>query len=108
LPAIRELLPAEALYDWQAMVDALAAEAPWWTPGTEHGYAAITYGWLIGELIRRADGRGPGESIVARAPPGRWAWISMWAWRTKNSTAWRISPVARATRAMLRPSACCR
>ena len=66
LPAIRELLPAEALYDWQAMVDALAAETPWWTPGTEHGYAAITYGWLIGELIRRADGRGPGDSIVAR------------------------------------------
>lgn len=66
LPAIRQLLPAEALYDWQTMVDALAAEAPWWTPGTEHGYAAITYGWLIGELIRRADGRGPGESIVAR------------------------------------------
>lgn len=35
-------------------------------PGTAHGYAAITYGWLLGELIRRADGRGPGESIVAR------------------------------------------
>ncbi|MBI6926940.1 beta-lactamase family protein [Pseudomonas putida] len=66
LPAIRELLPAEALYDWQAMVDALAAQTPWWTPGSEHGYAAITFGWLIGELIRRADGRGPGDSIVAR------------------------------------------
>jgi CubicO group peptidase (beta-lactamase class C family) len=56
----------EALYDWQTMVDALAAEAPWWTPGQGHGYAAITYGWLVGELLRRADGRGPGESIVAR------------------------------------------
>lgn len=66
LPALRTLLPAEALYDWQLMVDALAAETPWWEPGTGHGYAAITYGWLIGELLRRADGRGPGESIVAR------------------------------------------
>ncbi|MBK4990394.1 serine hydrolase domain-containing protein [Pseudomonas sp. S36] len=66
LPAIREVLPAEALYDWQAMVDVLAREEPWWVPGTEHGYAAITYGWLIGELIRRADGRAPGDSIVAR------------------------------------------
>lgn len=66
LPALRKLLPAEALYDWQLMVDALAAETPWWEPGTGHGYAAITYGWLIGELLRRADGRGPGESIVAR------------------------------------------
>ena len=52
--ALRELLAPEALYEWQTMVDALAAEAPWWTPGTGHGYAAITYGWLIGELISRA------------------------------------------------------
>ena len=66
LPALRELLPPEALYEWQTMVDALAAEAPWWTPGEGHGYAAITYGWLVGELIRRADGRSPGQSIVAR------------------------------------------
>jgi CubicO group peptidase (beta-lactamase class C family) len=66
LPAIREILPAEALYDWQTMTRVLAAEAPWWTPGQGHGYAAITYGWLVGEMIRRADGRGPGESIAAR------------------------------------------
>ncbi len=66
LPAIREPLPAEALYDWDAMTAALAAEQPWWVPGEGHGYAPITYGWLVGELIRRADGRGPGESIVAR------------------------------------------
>ncbi|MFZ6045482.1 serine hydrolase domain-containing protein [Pseudomonas sp. CR3202] len=66
LPAIRAALPAEALYDWDAMTTALAAEDPWWTPGEAHGYAPITYGWLVGELIRRADGRGPGDSIVAR------------------------------------------
>ena len=66
LPAIREMLPAEALYDWHAMTRALEQEAPWWSPGQGHGYAAITYGWLVGELIRRADGRGPGESIAAR------------------------------------------
>lgn len=66
LPALREMLPAEALYDWQQMITALASEQPWWEPGTGHGYAAITYGWLIGELLRRIDGRGPGESIVAR------------------------------------------
>jgi CubicO group peptidase (beta-lactamase class C family) len=66
LPAICNMLPAEALYDWQAMTYALAAEEPWWTPGEGHGYAAITFGWLVGEVIRRADGRGPGESIAAR------------------------------------------
>lgn len=66
LPALRELLPAEALYDWAQMTTALANEQPWWTPGEGHGYAAITYGWLVGEVLRRIDGRGPGESIAAR------------------------------------------
>jgi CubicO group peptidase (beta-lactamase class C family) len=66
LPALRQPMPAEALYDWQAMSSALAAEQPWWVPGEGHGYAPITYGWLVGELLRRVEGRGPGESIVAR------------------------------------------
>lgn len=66
LPALREMLPAELLYDWQAMTTALAAEQPWWALGDGHGYAPITYGWLVGEVLRRVEGRGPGESIVAR------------------------------------------
>lgn len=72
LPALRELLPAEALYDWPVMTAALAQERPWWEPGTAHGYAAITYGWLLGEVIRRVDGRSPGRAIVERvvAPLG--------------------------------------
>ncbi len=66
LPALREMLPAEALYDWHAMTTALAAEQPWWPLGEGHGYAPITYCWLVGEVLRRVEGRGPGESIVAR------------------------------------------
>ena len=66
LPAIRQPLAPEALYDWQAMTAALAAEEPWWTPGDGHGYAPITYGWLLGEVIRRASGRSPGQLIVER------------------------------------------
>jgi CubicO group peptidase (beta-lactamase class C family) len=63
LVAIREMLPTEALYDWDAMVDALAAEAPWWTPGEGHGYHLLTYGWLIGEVIRRITGRSVGTYL---------------------------------------------
>ncbi|TRX75767.1 serine hydrolase domain-containing protein [Pseudomonas mangiferae] len=72
LPAIAAPLPAEALYDWQAMIHALEQQAPWWTPGDGQGYAPLTYGWLVGEMIRLASGRGPGEAIVARiaAPLG--------------------------------------
>jgi CubicO group peptidase (beta-lactamase class C family) len=44
LPAIRRALPAEALFDWNAMTNALAAETPWWEPGKKHGYHAITFG----------------------------------------------------------------
>ncbi|WP_339486147.1 serine hydrolase domain-containing protein [Pseudomonas sp. EL_65y_Pfl2_R95] len=66
LPALHAMLPAEALYDWDAMTTALAAEQPWWALGEGHGYAPITYGWLVGEVVRRVEGRGPGESIAAR------------------------------------------
>jgi len=56
LAAIRPLLPNEALYDWTAMTSALAAEPPWWTPGDGHGYHAVTFGWLVGEVVRRITG----------------------------------------------------
>ena len=57
LPAVRKALPPEALYDWNTMTNALAAQEPWWVPGTKHGYHAITYGWLVGEVVRRASGK---------------------------------------------------
>jgi CubicO group peptidase (beta-lactamase class C family) len=60
LAAIRETLPFEALFDWQAMTGALAAEEPWWPAGTSHGYHAVTFGWLVGELVRRVTGRSLG------------------------------------------------
>ena len=60
LPAVRPLLPGDALYDWGAMAAALAAHAPWWTPGTRHGYHAVTFGWLVGEVVRRVSGHGLG------------------------------------------------
>ncbi len=42
------------------MTAALAEQEPWWEPGTRHGYHALTFGYLIGEVIRRVDGRSPG------------------------------------------------
>jgi CubicO group peptidase (beta-lactamase class C family) len=72
LPAIREPMPAGSLYDWEAMTAALAAEAPWWEPGTRHGYHVVTFGFLVGEVLRRVTGTPVGElvrSLVA-APTG--------------------------------------
>lgn len=66
LPAVFEPLVPEALYDWQRMIAAVENTAPWWTPGSAHGYAPMTYGWLVGELIRRVDGCEPGTAIAQR------------------------------------------
>ncbi|MCK9534663.1 MAG: beta-lactamase family protein [Pseudomonas sp.] len=66
LPAVLEPLAAEALYDWSRMISAVQNTPPWWTPGSAHGYAPMTYGWLVGELIRRIEGCEPGEAIARR------------------------------------------
>ncbi len=57
LSAIARPMPMGSLSDWDAMVDALAAQEPWWEPGTAHGYHGVTFGHLVGEVARRADGR---------------------------------------------------
>lgn len=57
LPAVSKPLAPETFYDWNAMCAALAEQKPWWEPGTRHGYHAITYGWLVGEVIRRVSGK---------------------------------------------------
>ncbi|MFE7165931.1 serine hydrolase domain-containing protein [Streptomyces sp. NPDC057616] len=46
---------------WDPMVVALAAQRPLWEPGTAHGYHGRTFGWLVGEVIRRVSGRTPGR-----------------------------------------------
>jgi CubicO group peptidase (beta-lactamase class C family) len=60
VPAIREPLTNDALWDWHAICSAIAATGPWWVPGTRHAYHSNTYGHLVGELARRIDGRLPG------------------------------------------------
>ena len=48
---------AQRMLDWEYMVAALERAEPAYEPGTRHGYHALTYGWLAGELIRRVSGR---------------------------------------------------
>src|SRR3990170_4881394 len=60
LPAIKELLPNGSLYRWETMTAALAAQEPWWEPGTAYGYHVLTFGWLVGEVVRRITGKSLG------------------------------------------------
>ncbi|MEX0784393.1 MAG: serine hydrolase domain-containing protein [Dehalococcoidia bacterium] len=55
--------PLENWYDWDAVAEALAAETPWWEPGTANGYHAITFGQLGGELVRRVTGKSFGTFL---------------------------------------------
>ena len=55
----------EDMYDWDKSTALLAAQAPWWEPGTASGYHALNYGHLIGEVIRRITGQRLGEFFAA-------------------------------------------
>jgi len=56
LPGWTEHLETEELADWEKCTSLLAAQEPWWEPGTASGYHAVTQGYLIGEVVRRITG----------------------------------------------------
>jgi len=56
----REPITAEDLYDWEKATSLLAAQEPFWKPGTASGYHAVTFGYLVGEVVRRVTGRSLG------------------------------------------------
>ena len=64
VPAWDQPVTMEDVYDSHTAAARLAAQAPWWTPGTASGYHLLNYGHLVGELIRRVDGRTLGRFVV--------------------------------------------
>ncbi len=79
LPALSEPLPPGAFYDWELMVRMLEKQAPFWTPGSMHGYHAFTFGWLVGELVRRISGKSLGTFFREEVaePLGLDFWIGL-------------------------------
>lgn len=67
------------LLDWQRCTSALAAMTPLWEPGTAYMYHAVTYGYLVGEVIRRVSGKMPGKFIADEIakPLGLELWIGL-------------------------------
>ncbi|GGK79237.1 serine hydrolase domain-containing protein [Streptomyces flaveus] len=63
LAGLREPHSLEQLYDWELTTKRLAATEPWWEPGTVSGYHALTYGFLVGEVVRRVSGLLPGAFL---------------------------------------------
>jgi CubicO group peptidase (beta-lactamase class C family) len=97
LPAVREPLPEGAMLDWRAMTTALAAQTPWWTPRTQHGYHVNTFGVLVGEIVRRIAGVSLGafvRDVIARPldgdvhiglPASEDARVAEWVWSGESA-----------------------
>jgi CubicO group peptidase (beta-lactamase class C family) len=83
-------LTLEQALDWDTVTSRLAAAAPDWPIGTGHGYHALTYGWLAGELVRRVDGRSLGTFVADEIakPLGVDLWIGL-----PESEEPRVSPL---------------
>ncbi len=79
LPGFAEPMDPALWLDWDAICDRLAALAPMWPPGTASGYHPVTFGYLAGEIFRRADGRTIGRALAqdVAGPLGLDVWIGL-------------------------------
>ncbi len=71
LPVVDDPPSLEEVLRWDPIVECLAAATPVWEPGTAHGYHALTYGWLVGEIVRRVSGHVDRRSSSPRTSPAR-------------------------------------
>lgn len=63
VPGVPEDLKPEDLFDWDRMCSYIAGAEPWWEPGTQTGYHTLTFGYIVGEVIRRATGKPVGQVL---------------------------------------------
>ncbi|MFI7692359.1 serine hydrolase domain-containing protein [Nonomuraea sp. NPDC049655] len=77
LPVIETPVPVAEFEDLPAIAARLAGQTPLWEPGTAHGYHALTYGFLVGEVVRRVTGKSVGELVAAEiaGPLGLDLWV---------------------------------
>lgn len=107
LPALRDILPAEALYDWPLMTTALAAETPGGHPAKAMAMRpSLMAGWSV-NCCAAPMGVGRGSRLW-RGLPGHWAWTSMSGWRTRNFIVSPTLPGAKAIWGMRQPNGCYR
>jgi CubicO group peptidase (beta-lactamase class C family) len=86
LPCIDGPLTFEEVCDWDPVIRALEAQKPEWEPGTEHVYHSVTFGYLVGEVVRRITGKSLGTFFAEEvaAPLGLHAWIGLPEEQEKN------------------------
>jgi CubicO group peptidase (beta-lactamase class C family) len=79
LPWVDTEMTLEQALDWDTVIEALERQAPAWEPGSQHGYHATTFGWLVGEVVRRVSGRSVGAFVrdELSEPLGLDLWIGL-------------------------------
>lgn len=79
VPAVDAVLTLDEVFAWDPVVAAIAAQRPEWEPGTAHGYHARTFGWIVGEVIRRISGQSFGGFLANEiaAPLGLDFWVGL-------------------------------
>jgi CubicO group peptidase (beta-lactamase class C family) len=89
------ITPEEALDPYRGP-EAVAAQSPVWEPGTDHGYHALTYGWMLDELVRRVTGQSAGEWIAdtIAGPLGLDLWLGLPPEEEAAGRAGRVGPLA--------------
>lgn len=77
--AIDAPLGLDEVLAWDPVIAAIERQAPQWEPGTAHGYHARTFGWILGELIRRITGLSPGQYLQRElcSPLGADYWVGL-------------------------------
>lgn len=95
LPALDEPVSVADLLAWEPVTTALARQRPFWAPGTRHGYHAETFGFLVGEVVRRVAGRTVGRLFAEEIaePNGIEFWIGLPA-ELEARVSRLIAPVA--------------
>jgi CubicO group peptidase (beta-lactamase class C family) len=79
VPAVRAKVKDDGPYDWDYMTARLADEEPFWQPGTRNGYHGFTFGWTVGEIVRRVSGKSLGTFFrdEIASPLGLDFWIGL-------------------------------
>jgi len=90
VPAFRDPVPEGMFYDWDEVIARLETEPPFWEPGSRSGYHMVTFGWTVGELVRRVSGRSLGTYFAEEfaEPLGLDFWIGL-----PEAVESRVSPM---------------
>lgn len=109
VPCLRDKLPDGSCCDWEYMAQRIAAEEAFWVPGTRNGYHMMSFGWTVGELIRRVSGESLGQYFqrAIAGPAGAQCWIGLPEEQQANvapiiaARPTRGAPVSRFTKSLL-------